>query len=235
MVSLLSEYKELVNTLYRNKDNYAEDDLVVFTPAKGATYNGDLMIVGRAVNDWKNNVDKHDVSNTHSLIEAIQDCLNTDGLEWVEECWGASEGYNTKKSAFWRVAKSLAIQFADVEEEAIYNIAWSNLYKVAKSGGGNPSEALKSAQFEHCLNLLRMEIELLKPNYVIFLTDYYGWAEPFIKGLGAKKMTRSDKSFVRFTGTYLDSNLVVARHPQGKPEEEHVEEIMQANETFKTK
>lgn len=235
MQNILTEYERLIDALYLKKANYSEDDLVMFTPAKGTTYNMELMIVGRAVNDWKNYFHKHDNSKRDLIINGIERSVLTDGLEWVEDCWGANEGYNTKKSAFWRVAKSLAVQFADKEDGAIHNIVWSNLYKAAKSGGGNPSAALKSVQFEYCLNLLKFELELYKPKYVVFLTDYYGWAEPFIKGMGVNKMTRSDKQFVRFTGSYLDSNIVVARHPQGKPEEQHVQEIMDANKTFKMK
>lgn len=234
MENIINEYELLIGKLFSEKDNYPEDDLVIFTPAKGATYNTELMVVGRAVNDWKNYLHKHDSRSKRMILNGVKDCLKTDGLEWVEDSWGASgDDYNTKKSAFWRVVKGLAVQFADVEEGAIYNIVWSNLYKVAKSGGGNPSEALKSVQFEHCLNLLKFELELFKPKYVVFLTDYYGWAEPFVKGLGVKKMKRSDKGFIRFTGTYNGCNIVVALHPQGKPEEEHMQEIMAANETFK--
>jgi hypothetical protein len=235
MEKIISEYERLINKLYSEKGNYPEDDLVIFTPAKGSTYNTELMVIGRAVNDWKNYLSKHDNSNKLSILKGVKDCLETDGLEWVEGSWGTTtEGeYNTKKSAFWRVVKALAIEFADRKEGAIYNIVWSNLYKVAKSGGGNPSELLKSVQFEHCLNLLKFELELFKPKYVIFLTNYYGWAEPFVKGLGITKRTRSDAGFIRFTGVYNGSNIVVAQHPQGKPEEQHIQEIMEANETFK--
>ncbi|HMG66231.1 MAG TPA: hypothetical protein VK588_01050, partial [Chitinophagaceae bacterium] len=192
MENIFKEYEKLVEKLYTSKDDYSEDNLVIFTPAKGTSYNAELMIVGRAVNGWKNGINKTNKANKEEILKGVHNSLMTDDLEWVYGSWGSTTGYNTNKSAFWRVVNELAIQFAGIEEGAINNIVWSNLFKVAKEEGGNPSARLRNVQFAHCLNLLRLEIEFFKPKYVVFLTDYYGWAEPFIKGLGVKKKKRSD-------------------------------------------
>ena len=106
------------------------------------------------------------------------------------------------------------------------HLAWTNLYKLAPAGGGNPSGELCRAQFAACKRLLRMEVERLKPSIVLALTGW-GWIEPFLGELGAE-VKATGGSLVAAAGTIGDSRFVVAEHPQRKPEGEMVREVMRA-------
>ena len=59
------------------------------------------------------------------------------------------------------------------------HIAWTNLYKVAPATEGNPGAYLKLTERETCKKILKKEIELLSPKYVIFITGWKDWFEDF--------------------------------------------------------
>ena len=234
MENIMQEYERLVGKLYSSKDRYKEDKVVVFTPAKGTKYDAvkELMVVGRAVNGWQNVVDKSTEVDKTPILKQLRKRLENDNLWWVDDSRGAKDEYNTNKSAFWRVIRLLATEFYGEDPEVINTIVWSNLYKVAKVERGNPSTGLINVQFEHCLNILKLELDYFQPKYVVFLTGY-NWAANFIDGLGVKSRGKYKDRFIEFIGTYKNSNIVVAQHPQGKPDWDHVAAILKANETFK--
>lgn len=98
-----------------------------------------------------------------------------DQIEWVNNLSGNTKGYNTRKSAFWRLIKKVAITY--YPDKWYSNNAWTNLYKIAPWKDCNPSRKLQNAQRKYCFELLKNEIEILSPKYVIMLTS--GWEWPF--------------------------------------------------------
>ena len=153
-------------------------------------------------------------------------------MEWVTECWGNQQDYNTKKSAFWRVIRSVVgeLGIAEIEQSNWpSHLVWSNLYKVAPEKGGNPNNTLCNIQFSGCCSLL--EIELLNniPKRLLFLTGL-GWAEPFLGNICS--VVKNGWDHVEATGKYECNNktvsVVVATHPQGKPEKKWVQEVIEA-------
>lgn len=225
MEELKKSYKHLVESLTENKENYKEEDLVIFTPGIGKNYKGDLLIIGRAVNDWhiylnKNNTNKE----KNDIVLQINNEIENHNLDWVYERWGNQDGqYNTKKSAFWRVTNMLAELITKVENP-IHSIVYSNLYKVAKSGGGNPSDKLCDIQFKICADILRQEIEFFKPKIIVMLTGL-NWADYFLEDLKVNNELKQKTDYVSFVGQYKQSKIVVSPHPQGKSENEIIKEI----------
>jgi uracil-DNA glycosylase len=110
-----------------------------------------------------------------------------------------------------------------------HKIAWSNLYKVAPFRGGNPNSSLQRLQRKYCLDILKYEIEILKPEYVVMLTSH--WEEVFLRELG--KHGRMDKirsiKWSRFESTLYqgkDTKIIVSYHPQSKNEQLHSEVLL---------
>ena len=54
------------------------------------------------------------------------------------------------------------------QENVVDSIAWTNLYKVSKSEGDNPSQRLMKVQHNLCKNILMLEIEHLQPKAIVF-------------------------------------------------------------------
>ena len=92
---------------------------------------GGIMFMGRAVNDWKAQGDRN-TEGLFTLGSSNQIFMCDDQVKWVE-----TERYD-KKSAFWRVVKSVSQQIINDKDGWYKHIVWSNLYKLSPTGGGNP-------------------------------------------------------------------------------------------------
>ena len=209
--------------------------VVGFFARKGDAYDGKLMIVGRAVNGFTIPA-KPESLRDETVARAFASELNQEiidldccPLTWVRDGWGATEGYNTKKSAFWRVARRTLIDL-DIASETMPNwashLVWSNLYKVAPDGG-NPSQRVCAAQELGCIDLLREEIRIYQPKRLLFMTGL--WATPFLKALNWKQAEdRGTETNVHLVGALGDSRVVVATHPMGKAEKPWIHEVVEA-------
>jgi hypothetical protein len=156
-------------------------------------------------------------------------------MRWVTDLWGTqkdsirSAEYNTAGSPFWRAVKGIAarLNVADVKEASWpSHLAWTNLYKIAPSDAGNPRNRLCDAQFNACASLLKAEFQIYRPKKVVFLTGK-DWADAFWARISPlHPLTAADSGLVEATGS-LDLfsqriRVVIAKHPQGKNEEEWV-------------
>lgn len=226
-----SRYTELLSQLKNSQYENKSQSLCCFNAQLGSEYNNNLMIVGRAVNGWYNEFDL-DTLEPDRMVSLLFDNQNktTCPLKWVLDSWGNTEGYNTKSSAFWRVTRRLSIELNNtaLESDWANKIAWSNLYKVAPSTSGNPSDKLCDYQFAGCSNLLLAEIEEYQPKVVVFFTGL-NWFNGFLDN-SVLTSCSNEFNWVDAYGTMYTKNkeikIIVAKHPQGKPETEMYNEIM---------
>ncbi len=208
-----------------------------FLSMKGDLYNNELMVVGRAVNGWTQGIYPTELNSSSSREEYAETIYRTvtrqDGcpMEWITECWGNQEDYNTRKSAFWRVIRTVIgeLNIADIDQNTWpSHIVWSNLYKLAPEEGGNPNNTLCNAQLSGCCSLLKLELSIYNPKRLLLLTGI-GWAKPFLNEIFSIRKT--DGTYVEAVGKPKigdqPMNVVVATHPQGKPENEWVHEVLE--------
>lgn len=227
MADIAEAYRRLIEECYTSRGRYSESYLCVFSMGVGKRYNGRLLVVGRATNGWGNGFSKDDLEDCRRLSDSFASKIAFENLDWVDRQWGATDGYNTRKSQFWRVSRMLARRVARNSDDCIDHICWSNLYKVAPDGG-NPSGRLRNIQFERCVDVLRSEIEFSKAQNVVFLTSY-GWAKPFLDRLNVSNQRETaNNHFVELVSSAGGVNYVVGQHPQGKPEQPHCDEIVNA-------
>lgn len=232
MSVLSQEYENTYMQLLQVAASKAAPDekMTAFWPMRGSKYDEKLMIVGRAVNRWppeahdralpdsnsftpKTNLDEV-LKRARSNSESPPDGL--DPMAWVDE-YGRKDPtkrYNTNRSAFWRVAKRLPI--GDPEF-----LCWSNLYKVAPFGGGNPSSAMKKAMQALSAELLEREVLEFSPLNIVVLAGK-DWFKPFEKKWQIE-MDWSNGSFG--VGNAKGRRWIVAPHPQGKVESQIAIEI----------
>lgn len=110
------------------------------------------------------------------------------------------------------------------------HLVWSNLYKVSPAEDGNPNSVLCEAQLLSCVELFKLELRTYSPSRVLLLTGA-DWAAPFV----AEANLQEEESFhyVKQYGRYhlgdgLETQCVIAVHPQGKPEADWVREVVTA-------
>lgn len=203
--------------------------LTLFAPCVGNRYDGELMVIGRAVNGWDaGDFDLADMRTPEGRA-AISGAPTWDGcpLRWVSDHWGVNEEdvYNPAKSAFWRVIKRVTAGIGIDGDDWSSYLAWTNLYKVAPAAGGNPGGRLCRVQRPACIDLLQWELKTCKPKRVLVLTGW-NWFGEMAEGLGFEAEATTDGELVEAMGRIGDARVVVAKHPQGKPGAEMVDQIM---------
>ena len=225
----IEQFKNILKPLYSKLISDVKDfgkSKCFFCMQWGKNYpfdkNTGILFVGRAVNGWV--TDSEDIVKLFDSEERI--FAREDQMQWVENLAGNEYGYNTNKSAFWRVVKGVAVKYYDTNWST--HIAWSNLCKASPFDGGNPSDGMFYAQLETCHKILKAEIDFLHPKVVILLTGE-DWANSYLCFLNGG----STKSKVELP--WNDSTIkiyeiektkyILSLHPQGKPEDSHVESI----------
>ncbi len=182
-----------------------------------------ILFVGRATNGWVSFSNDPDVlfGDTDEAIFNLGD-----QMLWVHNLEGNRNGYNTRRSAFWRVIRGISSSFYPNPE--LSYVSWSNVTKVAPDGA-NPSDVLYYAQLEVCQRILAEEIRILSPRFVVFLTGY-NWAIDFLRFLnGGNAPTHILKEpwgdYEACTFRIRETTCILSEHPMGKPEKAHIEAI----------
>ena len=221
-LSLLNQVK---NSKYKNRSQ----GLCCFNAQRGNEYNNNLMVVGRAVNGWHHEFDLKNLS-VESMVDQIYKTLASDcPLKWVEDSWVEKNGYSAKSSAFWRVTKQLSQHLNQISLNSGWasKIVWSNLYKIAPGGAGNPNDSLCDSQFTGCNELLIAEIIEYKPKVIVFFTGL-DWFNGFLGEMVT--LSKTTNNLVEAHGVLKikdkDTKIIIAKHPQGKPESQMVSEIL---------
>lgn len=220
--NLLPLYKELLNKITVNNDIYS------FCMQWGSEFpkeeNSGILFVGKATNGW--------ITPSREVEVLFGTCdkrifARGDQMKWVSNLENNKKGYNTRNSAFWRVIKRVS-QFKNGKEDWSSKVAWSNLYKVSLEKG-NPTIKLKRQQESICKEILKTELKILKPKYVIFLTS--GWERNFVKHL-IKDLPVDQQENVKWGDKYTTHGYLIdevifitTSHPQGKNENDHVNAI----------
>ncbi len=210
-------------------------ELVCFAMQWGKLFptrrNDGLLFVGRATNGWTSLTPDVDVlfGNTDMAIFNLPD-----QMEWVNATDHSKQGYNSRKSAFWRTIRNVSHYF--YPENELSHVAWSNVCKVAPYEG-NPSDGLYYAQLETCQKILEAEIEELSPRFVIFLTGL-GWCKDYIEYLipeGNRKCIEV-VAWGNYQVSVYSNNCIyylVTEHPQAKPEMEHYQALINIIERYR--
>lgn len=206
---------------------------------EGKEYKSELMVVGHSVNGWmeKGTKTPSELNSKNARSEYAADAYDSatkdnDPMGWVTARWGSKEGYNTKRSAFWRVIRSTSgkLGIADIEQKTwSSHLVWSNLYKVSPAEGGKPNTALRKCQHDTCRKLLEMEISNYTPKRLLFLTGL-NWAKPFLENICSVK--RTNQKYVEGIGNITcdthTTRVVVAKNPGRKKEEKWVQQVIKA-------
>lgn len=205
--------------------------MTFFWPMIGYRFDSDLLIVGRAVNGWVNEITVEQALSPDIVGQRVLEARShaeLDGMRWVTALAGNREGYNTNQSAFWRVVRRVSTpDDASDERRSIWPAytAWSNLYKAAPAEGWNPGGRFMAAQTSRGSALLEQELADLAPRRVLALTGR-SWFEPFARSLGLGVDWRT--GLVEGVAVKDGRPWVVAKHPMGKPEGRLVEDVLAA-------
>ncbi len=204
--------------------------LVPFWPLRGASYDRELLVIDRSVNGWVDDWTARQLRDATMRLDAVEQVRrdaepdDRDRMAWVTDLWGATTGYSTRRSAFWRVLRRIGANDGPSSTDWSSRLVWTNLYKVSPGAGWNPGGNLQRAQRATATQLLRIELETFAPRRVLALTG--DWIRPFMAALGLDIELRT--GLVEGVGHRGDCAWVVAKHPMTKPEDRFVGEVLAA-------
>lgn len=201
-------------------DRLRNPELTAFLGFPGAKYSGELLVVGRAPNQWLDSWQASEGTNPARATEIAQNTV-VDGSGCPMQLMYASGRYNPNRSAFWRSARHVLqhLSFSTEHDDWVSMLAWTNLYKIAPAIGVNPSIRLRSVQQEFCNNILRTELNEFVPRRILFMTGL-DWVQPFQAALGLQlEETATDhvKATGRVEGAQQPVSVIVTTHPDRKP------------------
>ena len=216
---LMPLYEEMLSK-FKNRSN-----LTTFSARWGKEFPREkgkgILFVGRVVNGGK--------ANAHVDVNTLLDENIKDGIEWVEKNMKQlpkQKKYNVNNSAFWRTIRGITQNLYQVQDNWTSKIAWSNLYKVSPYKKGNPNSKQEQIQSPYCEAILKAEIEILQPQFVVFLTsrnvnhfiwNNYGLTRNSIKPYFYLKKNKPIKLY-----KISDMYFITSYHPQGKPEKKQI-------------
>ena len=233
--------EKILRSVGEAADQLPEEEVVGFMAAKGNLYDRQLMVVGRAVNGWTDDtilpsqlaepdkrrryskmVERN--SSKGNFSEDAKDCP----MKWVQDYWQNPNPncYNTRRSAFWRAILKVMEGLEIAAENGPWPsyLVWSNLYKVSPAKGRNPGNRLCRIQLNGCKSLFDAELDIYRPSRLLLLAGW-DWAKDFVT---SDCRTDSNAGFVEATGRRKEASIVVAKHPQRKPEGKWVKDVLAA-------
>jgi hypothetical protein len=188
----------------------------LFWPKVGRKYDGDLLLVGRAVNGWIDRWDLDESGGSRQIAATArgtaEDGVNGCPMGWVLDRWKrGDEEYDTSRSQFWVTAREVTVAgYPERQTDWPSHLAWSNLAKVSRWTKGNPSWRLRQAQLPAATELLALEVEELAPRRVLVLAGRE-WFEPYARALGLVCEWR--QGLVEGAAHDGDRHWVIAVHP----------------------
>lgn len=189
----------------------------LFWPKIGRRYDGELLLVGRAVNGWIDRWEADD-PRPHGEVAAVarrtgEGEVNGCPMGWVLERWGKRDGgYDTARSQYWETVRRVMTGLQpDSTPDWPSHLAWTNLAKVAPYEGGNPgSPSLRVHRGPSGTAVFAREVLELRPRRIVAFTDRW-WFAPFAEAIGAEMEERD--GLVEAVGHSGDIRVVVAVHP----------------------
>jgi hypothetical protein len=208
--------------------------LALFWPKVGRLYDGDLLVIGRAVNGWIDRWEPGDGRTPAELADIArhtgQGTVNGCSMGWVLDRWGQRDGgYDTAGSQFWQtVRRVLVAQNPAWADNWASRVAWTNLAKVAPYDGANPpSGMLKAQRGSAGTDLIVREIAELAPHRILALTNRW-WFAPFAAALDVDLEER--EGLVEAVGRRGEQRIVVAVHPMTRSPQAVADAIVAAFE-----
>ena len=246
----IQNFQDRLEKTWEGDDSWFID----FYPSFGIKRNEkcDLLFYGQALKGWAAGFDVYTETPQDKILNSVFTSnkyfakLSHTPLDWVNVRYSNSTfnsiaadkeadlfysdgtNYRTFRSFFWNVVSRFTSDFYGLDRDSwdwSKKIVWSNLYKIAPDGE-NPNDFLCEQQLKTSVELVRQEIEELKPKYCIFLTNSPWWA-PFKNLLGSKNIPY-DKELETILSyeQFFDTKFIIMTRPFIGNPENHVSDLL---------
>ncbi|MET3682933.1 hypothetical protein ABID56_001023 [Alkalibacillus flavidus] len=112
-----------------------------------------LMVVGKETNDWEGPFGYYNVEGLQDFYETFM-----------------KESNKAKKTTFWRYMRGFRHHIEKAYPNLTVSTIWNNIHKLGRNGEkGKPNAKIQEITQKH-FNVFEDELNILKPDIVIFLT-----------------------------------------------------------------
>lgn len=241
----ISEFKNNSGNVYQGYD--------VFYPSFGTKdYAGcDFLIYGQSIKGWQPSLKELDKLNKDEFIKSCISYSNDyaeghNPIDWVNVLW-SNETYNknvlsqadrefygetdyrTSRSFFWNVVYKLVNRYKNISDDNSFEwsnyIVWSNLYKIAPSAKTNPDDNDCTWQWPKAAELVKKELEEIKPKYCIVLTNYSWWKD-FSDYLQRKSIPGNYGELIEAVQEYNETKIIITKRPYAGSSDAFVKQII---------
>jgi hypothetical protein len=207
-------------------------------------------VYGQAVDGWNTRLSLDEEITSEKVVRSIKESntylpeLDHCPLDWVNVQWSDATykktcntddlrkfylTARTYRSFFWNVIYKLISDYCDLNRNDwswARKLVWSNLYKIAPPKA-NPDERERSWQHPIAFELVKKEIEELKPRYCIVLTNE-SWWQPFREFLRPKDLRNGPlPSEIKGYEQYRDTKIVVTKRPLYASHDTFVNQVLE--------
>lgn len=198
----------------------------------------DFITYGQAVNGWGASFSLKEELEKDKIIESLKasnSFLASKGhnpLDWVNIQWSApiyneetedvevkdfyKEKYKANRSFFWQVTYRLIDDYYGLDRASFEwssKMVWSNLYKIAPNGA-NPSGLEKEIQQPLSAELVKKEMDELKPKFCVVLTNEKWWI-PFRETIQTESIPYDDSlDIIECVEKYNSTKIIVTKRPR---------------------
>jgi hypothetical protein len=209
----------------------------------GQKYENELLVIGREPSYWPEDfsiselnkeMGATNVFKTKVLHHALYGNDSLCPLKYVTDLWGNTENrykyntsYNTMLDPFWSCVKEIVMKLGICKDKTNWSscIALTYLYKIAYSSNRYLFEKPRLMQFEHCREILHLELSILKPKRVLFLTGMKH-AQDFLYLSDCKDFNKYTCPLGDFDYESHIAQTVVSVNPKKYPRDEVVNLIL---------
>ncbi|MCU0390751.1 MAG: hypothetical protein MUE81_06500, partial [Thermoflexibacter sp.] len=228
---------------------FEDKKYVLFYPQIGKNYSESkhkIMVIGRCLNGWDNACIIEKGKEKEALKRSkCRSEYNDFPLNWKGKT--DKDTFNGSTSRFWAVTKSVTQKLLDLKDNEgwVKNIIWTNIYKISPQKNENDKKVVRTVnpkeieiQEKAMFELLKMEIEILKPCYVLMVmgrrNNDWGWRfyHNFLNIKHEEMNHCKDNDIITRSFEYQNIKFVVTRRPDSLKDkynkENFVNEIINA-------
>lgn len=185
-----------------------ETEFTDFYPSLGVPAGTDVefLVYGQAVGGWHDSIDLAEPVPDGRWLQSKEYSNGTFGsdspIDWVNARWSPGDlkrlkdekqrehyaikdsEYWASRSFFWQLTTRVIQEYSgarDTDWGWSKQLVWSNLYKIARQKE-NPLDDVKVLQRWSAVELVKRELDELRPKYCLIITSDPWWA-PFRRGI----------------------------------------------------
>lgn len=206
-ILLLKQFK-----MYNSKGN----NLCCSYMSVGQNYENELLVIAREPFSWPSQFTIEELNEMgpehifQTKVYPFQNTLNNSALD-----------------SFWSCIKEVVMKLGICKDETNWSscIALTYLYKIAYSSNRYLPPKPKEMQFEHCREILHLELSTLKPKRILFLTGMKH-AQDFLYLSDCSGLEDCVCPLGHFEYEFDKVKTVVSVHPKKYPRKELVDLIL---------